>query len=144
VRFGNLAQLFGHPLGAFDMLGHVAERNDADRLPTFVEDRHTAELALAHGCEGLLDVIVGAAADDIGSHYVTNSNLRGMKPLHHDAHDDVAVGQDTLNCLHSADQHGADVQLRHVGRGILNTRGGIEEIDRPRHDFGDFHRCSPP
>ena len=66
-----------------------------------------------------------------------------MKPLHDDPHDDVAVGQNALDCLHRADQDGADVELRHMRRRILNARRGIDEIDRPRHDFGDFHRCSP-
>ena len=77
VRLGNLAELLGDLLGAFDMLCKVAQRNDTDRLTVFVEHRHSAELALTHRRECLLDVLVGAAADDFGRHHLATATSAG-------------------------------------------------------------------
>src|SRR5690606_5639603 len=118
-------------------------RDDPDEPAVRIENGQPAHLALAHDGERVLERIVLAAREEGGRHDVADPQLGGVSAVDDCAEDDVAVGQNAVDGIAGADQHGADVVLGHDGGRFLHRGFPRHELDLAAHHVGDSHEESP-
>src|SRR5689334_2964480 len=91
----------------------VANGDHAHEPFAFVHDRQVPDAAVLQHAARLLEGGVGLAADQLRGHHVLNWRYAGVKPGHHDALEDVALGDNADNVAAAHDHQAADLVLVH-------------------------------
>ena len=104
------------------LLGQVAQADHPEWLRVLVADEDARDLPLFHQLGDLLHVFVGPDADYVLGHDLLDLGAFQIAGLGDEAHDDVAVGDDTDRLARRVD-HGqeADVLLGHLAGDLLDA-----------------------
>ncbi len=126
------------------LAGDVAEGDDAAQaLIIFViEDDQAIDLLFTHTLGCVRDVVLLEAIEDAIGEDFTGSHLGQIFTAGDAAHDDVAVGDDTVQTVIIANGEEAAIQLVHRFRRIAYRRFFRDDFRVLFHEFAHFHKAS--
>jgi hypothetical protein len=104
--------------------GDVPGREHAQHAPVALDDRQVAEAAPVHAPDRLLDRLVGADGPGIGGHDLAQRRAVRVEARGHDAHQQVALGEDAEHAAAPDDQEAAAAGLGHAPGAVAGGRVG--------------------
>lgn len=110
------------------LLQRVADRNDADEFPFFI-DGQVADVFVDHNGDAFVQRLAALHVKDFGGHDLGHLRLAGGASLQVQPADAVALGQDAGHFAIVDDQYRAGVLLGHQFEGFKHRRVGTDRPD---------------